>query len=1666
MGLTTLLQRWFAPKRSVRHKRSLLAPMRRGPSFRPQLETLEARDCPAVATTPAGLVGWWSGDGNANDIAGNTPGTLLNGTSFAQGLVGQAFSFDGKNDLVDIGGTYSIQGARTIEAWVFPGQNTGYGLPIFTGGTSGHGDFFGIAGTSGSAAVGKYELYVDHWGSTAYDSNLALTPNAWNHVAMTYDGSTVRFYVNGVAGSAVTGKLYDYDLNTCDIGGNRIGGSSTKASMNGLIDEASFYNRALTAAEVQSIYLAGADGKNKFWVKSSSPAEGAIVTAPPVDFQVNLSTAYASATVQADDLRINGTPADSVTLTDADTLTFHYLTSPVVNQGLQTVEIAAGAIQASGSGQALADWSSTFRYDAAPLQATSINPAPTPLLTLSGTTATVAITFSEPVAPGSVSSDDLVPSQGSVSGYALSNGNQTITWSLTGLTEGALSLNIAAGALTDAYGNPGQGYTTTYDADIGTAPFAGPLQARAPLGSLVYQGTMSGQFNSSAVFVPAGSGGIDHPYCPVFGPDGKLYVVGNFSDDVKRYDPTTGAYLDTFISATSGGLDNPTQIAFGPDGNVYVDSHYTNSVLRYDGRTGDFLGVFVASGSGGLNAPTGMAFGLDGDLYVVSRFTDSVLRYDGTTGAFKGAFVSSGSGGLNEPGFIQWGPDGNLYVTSSFTDSILRYNGTTGAFIDAFVPSGSGGLDTPNSLLFGPDGYLYVATAYTNTILRYNGTTGAFVNTFVPSGAGGLLFPVGMTFGPDGRLYVGSADNDQVLRFDGTDGGPGDVDSYTLDLDANQTLALQVSAPAGTTVTATHSVLGAVSLGPDIDPGPGQLYQPVRFTDAQGNLVAGTVTISLQAPNGLSADGYSIQATLNAQFDTVSDGSVQTQSLAASTLDVEPGPVAINRAAALGSVEKTVARIVTETEGVTNNLRGSWDQVGNSTTWTINNGGGVTGSLSLSGNKRAKSTDASDTYTFLGQAGDVVTLRASGSAGGGGTLNGTTLTLQGPGTSVTGTAVPGASSDTQILSFVLPATGTYSVTVGTSNGNQGTYTLTANLVSPVSPRPNDADIYSVEANAGEHISAAVATGSSTVSSAQVQLALYAPGVNPLTGTPVATSNVSGSLDGLLDHWATTTGTYLVKVTGGPGLSTSSVAYTLVTTTNGSFDNTVNGSFATAQDITGQPGAVGSLSAPVTTFVPSGSGGLSQASEMTFGPDGNLYVSGAASSNVLRYDGQTGVFLGAFVPTGGGGLSRGAGVAFGPDGNLYVASAATSEVLRYDGQTGAFLGAFVPSDSGGLNNAVGLLFGPDGNLYVTSYDTGEVMRYDGLTGAPLPSAGNSGAVFVKSGSGGLSHPTGMVFGPDGNLYATGDLMTTVLKYDGSTGAFLGQFADGGGGHLHSMTIGPDGNLYVSNQDTSAVLRFDWTGALVDSYVPAGSGGLNHPTGVAFGPDGALYVNSWTQSSVLRKGPTPSPDYYNVTLTAGQTVTFNTSTPGDGAGLPANALDPRLELYDSSQALVATGTVLPDGRNEEITFTAPTTGTYYIKVSGQSLAEGDYVLDPFDPGEGRSSSDVFIAASSKAAPGFDPAGQLSYELDPVAINAIMAEWTRTDRTAAQRVDALKNGTGLNGTLVLNSTTISNDTSADVMTGSSGDDWFLFDSTHDRVTDLTDDAFADDLAFINGV
>ena len=78
-----------------------------------------AQLAPPCVSPPEGLVSWWPADGVPDDIQGTNHGMLLNGVTFGGGKVGQAFHFDGNDDICRIPNSPSLQPASiTIEAWL------------------------------------------------------------------------------------------------------------------------------------------------------------------------------------------------------------------------------------------------------------------------------------------------------------------------------------------------------------------------------------------------------------------------------------------------------------------------------------------------------------------------------------------------------------------------------------------------------------------------------------------------------------------------------------------------------------------------------------------------------------------------------------------------------------------------------------------------------------------------------------------------------------------------------------------------------------------------------------------------------------------------------------------------------------------------------------------------------------------------------------------------------------------------------------------------------------------------------------------------------------------------------------------------------------------------------------------------------------------------------------------------------------------------------------------------------------------------------------------------------------------------------------------------------------------------------------------------------------
>src|SRR5271166_1780763 len=236
-------------------------------SVRVSLECLEEK-----TLLSTGLVAAYNFDAGSGtvltDVSGNgNNGTITNATWSTAGKYGGALSFNGKSSTVTINNSPSLDltTGMTLEAWVNPTTvSSAWRDVIYKGNdnyfleaTSTNNKLPGAGGTFGGADVATY-------------GTSALATKTWTFLTETYDGATLRLYVNGVQVSSMaqTGNILT-STNALQIGGDSIYGQY----FNGLIDNVRIYNTALTQSQIQT------DMNTP--VTSSAPAASAVTGETP-----------------------------------------------------------------------------------------------------------------------------------------------------------------------------------------------------------------------------------------------------------------------------------------------------------------------------------------------------------------------------------------------------------------------------------------------------------------------------------------------------------------------------------------------------------------------------------------------------------------------------------------------------------------------------------------------------------------------------------------------------------------------------------------------------------------------------------------------------------------------------------------------------------------------------------------------------------------------------------------------------------------------------------------------------------------------------------------------------------------------------------------------------------------------------------------------------------------------------------------------------------------------------------------------------------------------------------------------------------------------------------------------------------------------------------------
>jgi hypothetical protein len=301
--------------------------------FSASLNGLHAAACSPPAS---GIVGWWPGEGNANDLIGTNNGFLVGGaTASASGMVGTAFSFDGTNSYVQFSDSSVFHPSNlTVEAWIrFSSLDSagsgsspaGEQYVIFKQNTR-SGDFEGFdLGKERSGGSDHFRFTVSSSSGQSADilSATLVATGVWYHVAGVRGSNFTQLYVNGQL-ERQTNVSFAQDYGSLPLFFGTSGQSSWDHKFKGLLDEPALYNRALGSNEIAAIYAAGSAGK------CGSPR---ILTQP-----------------QGQTVAVGSNASFSVTATGTDPLSYQWQFNGMAIPGATLSSFALANVQSANAG--------------------------------------------------------------------------------------------------------------------------------------------------------------------------------------------------------------------------------------------------------------------------------------------------------------------------------------------------------------------------------------------------------------------------------------------------------------------------------------------------------------------------------------------------------------------------------------------------------------------------------------------------------------------------------------------------------------------------------------------------------------------------------------------------------------------------------------------------------------------------------------------------------------------------------------------------------------------------------------------------------------------------------------------------------------------------------------------------------------------------------------------------------------------------------------------------------------------------------------------------------------------------------------------------------------------------------------------------------------------
>lgn len=177
-------------------------------------------------------------------------GTISSATFNSSGY----FTFDGTNDYINHTFDFTDLTALSVEAWVY--QNSQGSFNTILG--QWRNNHFAMSSVV-LESVGSEMWFILANGANLFSAKKTnFTTSAWHHVVGTWDGSTVRVYVDGTIGgtTASTSTMNDSSLPTLIGGIQTTTGGYVDGDWNGRVASAKVYNRALPLSDISKNFNA------------------------------------------------------------------------------------------------------------------------------------------------------------------------------------------------------------------------------------------------------------------------------------------------------------------------------------------------------------------------------------------------------------------------------------------------------------------------------------------------------------------------------------------------------------------------------------------------------------------------------------------------------------------------------------------------------------------------------------------------------------------------------------------------------------------------------------------------------------------------------------------------------------------------------------------------------------------------------------------------------------------------------------------------------------------------------------------------------------------------------------------------------------------------------------------------------------------------------------------------------------------------------------------------------------------------------------------------------------------------------------------------------------------------------------------------------------------